>query len=151
TCALRRDGSPACWGAGTSASCTTDAGAGGCADRGQAMPPSGQRFIQISAGLAHTCGLRADGSVSCWGAGKPKGTGLNVDSGQAAPPSEGRYKFISAGTLHTCGVNAAHKTECWGMGPTPSDSGNALRAYAGLGLTCVLKGSSDPGLAAATC
>ena len=34
-------------------------------------------FTQISAGVNHTCGLRTDGSVTCWG---------NNSFGQATPP-----------------------------------------------------------------
>ena len=42
----------------------------------QATPPQG-RFASISAGLQHTCGVREDGSLACWG-----WDGL----GQASPP-----------------------------------------------------------------
>ena len=30
------------------------------------MPPGGE-FISVSAGNNHTCGVRTDGSVACWG------------------------------------------------------------------------------------
>ncbi|MDE2822915.1 MAG: RCC1 domain-containing protein, partial [Chloroflexota bacterium] len=33
---------------------------------GQATPPEGE-FASVSAGRFHTCGVRADGSVACWG------------------------------------------------------------------------------------
>ena len=33
---------------------------------GQATPPAGS-FVSVSAGWGHTCGLRSDGSVACWG------------------------------------------------------------------------------------
>ena len=45
--------------------------------QGQAAPPRGERFTAISAGAAHTCGLRVDGSAVCWG---------NNEHGQAEPP-----------------------------------------------------------------
>ena len=32
------------------------------------MTPSVERFVSISSGGDHTCGLRNDGSVFCWGA-----------------------------------------------------------------------------------
>ena len=43
---------------------------------GQASPPSGT-FIDFDAGSDHSCGIRTDGNVTCWG-----GDG----SGQATPP-----------------------------------------------------------------
>jgi alpha-tubulin suppressor-like RCC1 family protein len=44
-------------------------------------------FSQVSAGLYHTCGLRPDGTVECWGAN---------GSGQSSPPS-GAFTQVSAG------------------------------------------------------
>jgi alpha-tubulin suppressor-like RCC1 family protein len=35
-------------------------------DYGQTTPPTGQ-FRSISAGELHTCGIRMDNTVSCWG------------------------------------------------------------------------------------
>lgn len=36
------------------------------------------RFVAISSGESHTCGLREDGSAACWG---------DNDYGQASPPA----------------------------------------------------------------
>ena len=45
-------------------------------------PPHNERFVAISSGLAHVCGLRPDGSAVCWG----------LDSvGQASPPKNERF------------------------------------------------------------
>ncbi len=40
--------------------------AGGTNDYGQATPPAGT-FSQVSAGGYHTCGLKTDGTLACWG------------------------------------------------------------------------------------
>ena len=39
--------------------------------------PRNERFTEITAGFGHTCGIRQDGGISCWG---------NNDEGQATPP-----------------------------------------------------------------
>ncbi len=62
-------------------------------------------FTQVSAGGAHTCGLRADGVLTCWGSN---------DVGQARPPS-GAFAQVSAGVLYTCGLRADGSAACWGV------------------------------------
>ena len=61
-------------------------------------------FVSVSAGHTHTCGIRTNGSVACWG--------LGLD-GQASPP-DGAFTSVSAGALHTCGVRTDGSVECWG-------------------------------------
>ena len=70
-------------------------------------------FIQVSAGLFHSCGLRADGSIVCWGVSgederRVEATGL-IDS----PP--GTFSQISAGDLHSCALRRDGTVECWGQ------------------------------------
>jgi hypothetical protein len=137
TCGLKHDGLAVCWGAGKRARscalgdirCTPD-------QLGQSVAPTSEHFIQIASGVLHTCGLRADGSVLCWGLGVMK-QGSGFDFGQAAPQA-GPFLQISAGFYQSCGVTHQHKVECWGSGPTLSGSGSVLRVYAGQLMTCEL-------------
>ena len=68
TCGLRANGTVACWGAVTD---PPDADVyyakGRKVDYGQTRPPAGETFTAISAGGSYTCGLRANGTVACWG------------------------------------------------------------------------------------
>ena len=53
----------------------------------------GADFVQVSG--AHTCALRADGSVVCWG---------DDEFGQLRAPADERFTAIAAGGSHTCGL-----------------------------------------------
>ena len=65
----------------------------------------GGDFIQVSAGGSHTCALRSDGSVVCWG---------DDARGQLRAPENERFASISAGQAHTCGLREDGTTACWG-------------------------------------
>ena len=86
----------------------------GCAATGLssvgATTPSGRprfpdgRFAAVAAGGSHSCGLRADRSVTCWGGNW---------AGQPAPP-RGEFAAVSAGSAHSCGLRADGAVACWG-------------------------------------
>ena len=61
-------------------------------------------FVSVSAGERHTCGVKTDGSVDCWG---------SDSSGEATPPN-GSFLSVSAGGHHTCGLKADGSIDCWG-------------------------------------
>ena len=67
----------------------------GCAPAAWAedTPPPGLRPETISAGYWHTCGLKSDGTVVCWG--------YNYD-GQASPPA-GAFTQVSTGDITPAG------------------------------------------------
>ena len=68
-------------------------------------PVGGSGFTQISSGANHACGLRANGSIACWGS--------NV-FGQATPPTTGVFTSISSGDAHTCALRNDGAVVCWG-------------------------------------
>ncbi len=66
---------------------------------------TGARFQSVSAGTDHTCGVRTDETIVCWGGN---------DYGQALPV-EGRFISVSAGDRFTCGVRTDGGIACWGL------------------------------------
>jgi hypothetical protein len=100
--------------------------------------------LAVSAGGSHTCGLKGDGHILCWGndsslqvsqappttftqisAGDSHTCGLKDDgtamcwgqntNGQSTPPTD-MLKLISAGFEHTCGIKTNDTVLCWGNG-----------------------------------
>ena len=67
-------------------------------------------FASVSAGAIHTCGVKTDGSVECWGSNEDFEGGF---VGQATPP-EGDFVSVSAGFFHTCGMRTDGSVVCWG-------------------------------------
>ena len=62
-------------------------------------------FTEVSAGYDHSCGLRSDGTILCWGNGR---------NGETEPP-EGAFTAVSAGDGYTCGIKTDGSVACWGI------------------------------------
>ena len=110
---------------------------------------AGSRFRAVSAGGSHTCGVRSDGIIICWGANR---------FGQAAAPAGG-FSAVSAGDAHTCGVRSGGTVLCWGderFGQAAAPAGRFSAVSAGAEHSCGLRsdgaiicwGANDSGQAA---
>ena len=89
--------------------------------------PEGGSVIlaSVGAGMLHTCRVRTDGSLECWGSNEDFDGNV---VGQATPPS-GEFASVSAGRVHTCGVRSDGSVECWGA-DTPGQATTPLEAPA---------------------
>ena len=91
--------------------------------------PSLDSIASVSAALSHTCVVRTDETLDCWGKDL---------RGETSPP-EGPFTSVSAGRTHTCGVRTDQTVECWGWdggGKASPPNGEFASVSAGGGHTC---------------
>ena len=95
-------------------------------------PTAPSPFTTIDGGRDHTCGLRADGTVDCWGE--------NLDGQSDAP--RGSYTAVSAGDEHSCAIRSDRTVTCWGEngnGQAVAPSGEFTAVTAGTWHSCGLR------------
>jgi hypothetical protein len=105
---------------------------------GQTTPPD-DPFKQVSAGAYHSCGLRVDGTLACWGEDY-------LYFGIIIPPA-GTFKEVRAGWMHTCAIRTNGTMACWGYGLTGAQwplGGFFQQVGAGSGHSCALQLDSTP-------
>lgn len=131
------------------------------------MPIAGNlRFVQISVGFWHACGIARDGTAYCWGDDSegalgnhalPSRCGSSLDrlTCNASEPrqvsTQTRFTAISAGMMYSCGIAVGGAAYCWGAvsgdrGIGASHLGNATYAgyygpYRGSGLPVPVEGA----------
>ena len=136
TCALKNDGGVLCWGSGSSGQLGNDTSGHGVDHPvvvidgdGSNTPLSG--ISQISSGSSHTCALKNDGGVLCWGSGSSGQLGNDtiyssepygvdhpvvvIDGDGSSTPLSG-ISQISSGSSHTCALKNDGGVLCWGSG-----------------------------------
>ncbi|MEY3220334.1 MAG: hypothetical protein RIT27_1691 [Pseudomonadota bacterium] len=158
SCAIKSDDKITCWGQN---------------GFGQATPPVGDTFLQVSSGLYHSCGLKTDNTVVCWGEShygqnkSPNGTFKQLSSGMdhncaikrddetvicwgsnhvgESTPPVGKFKQVSAGKgAYSCGIREDNTAVCWGYQHSIiPTTENYKQIMAGLH-TCALKTNNDP-------
>jgi len=124
-CGLTSAGMAYCWGANYAGQLGNPTVVDGCAPYGCSTVPvpaaEGHTFTQIVTGVAHTCGLEADGTAWCWGSAQMLGAGNPSPlPGSSGPfPVAGGHSFVAltAGADHTCGLKATGAAYCWGGNP----------------------------------
>ena len=78
--------------------------------------------LDVDTGHSHTCAIRTDSTIVCWGS--------NTFGEASAPP--GTYKAVSAGDFHSCALKTDGTAACWGhpsgVGTPPFETLVALSA-----------------------
>ena len=135
TCALKSNGKVLCWGFGSVGQLGNDK-----SDETNKLPTyvvdgDGSSthltsIVQISVGAGHSCALKADGGVLCWGEGKngslgnnANGTANKKDHPVAVKSVDGTSNlggitYISAGRHYTCALSYTQNIYCWGFNST---------------------------------
>jgi len=83
----------------------------------EAPEESGSAWLAVSAGGFHTCGIRADHSLWCWGDNHYGQLGVGDTKKRAMPTQVGTgtdWADLVAGNAHTCATRTDHTLWCWG-------------------------------------
>lgn len=88
-------------------------------------------YQQVSAGGVHSCALKTDGEIACFG---------HDYFGQSTPPT-GTFTQVSAGVRHSCAVATDGSVQCWGRNrnnESAAPSGTFTRVSAGEFHSCAV-------------
>jgi alpha-tubulin suppressor-like RCC1 family protein len=126
SCGVSSTNQAYCWGynqfsqlgSGTNTGPELCEGAGGpfaCSTR-PVLVAGNLRFLQISAGSFHTCGVTTEHRLYCWGSGGGwLGDGTTKERSAPVLVAGGRlYRQVDAGLVHTCAVTTGSRAFCWG-------------------------------------
>lgn len=73
---------------------------------------------QVSTGRDHTCAVKNDGSLWCWGSNSFGQLGINSTVGQTFATQEATFantwSSVTAGGVHSCAIKLDRTAWCWG-------------------------------------
>jgi hypothetical protein len=105
---------------------------------GAAEASTGFEAGQFSAGGAHSCAIRADGSLVCWG---------DDSKGQLDGIPQGEFTAVSAGGAHSCAIRVDGTLACWGDDSKGQlegiPTGTFTAVSAGGAHTCAIRTADD--------
>ncbi|MBU1411776.1 hypothetical protein KKC22_09700 [Myxococcota bacterium] len=116
TCSIRSNDSVWCWGNNNFGS----VGDGTTTHRlvPTAVSTLGSGVTALAAGELHTCALKTDGSVWCWGKNDYGQLGDNSTTHRQVPTAVSALSSgvtaLAAGDLHTCAIKTDGSAWCWG-------------------------------------
>ncbi len=109
-----------CWGRNTEYQGGRGAGLTDDVDIPEVISMDGD-FVSIGVGNQHGCGLKADGTILCWGQNDHRQLGIGSELGTTAVEtypsrpivSTERFKYLSVGLNHSCAITESGLGYCW--------------------------------------
>ena len=135
TCALRTDGAVFCWGDNASGQLGDNSPTDRLLPTGVNGLGSGSGVVALSAGAQHTCALKSNHEVVCWGENDKGQLGNNSATDSAVPVTAVAANVstavaLSAGGSHTCAASFDGTVRCWGSGELGQLGDNVVDASA---------------------
>ncbi len=116
TCAVKTDGGLYCWGYNGYGQLGNGASSG--YKKSPPLSPVLTEVKEVSLGIEHTCAVKTDGGLYCWGLNDygQLGDGTNTNDRNTPPlsPVLTDVKDVSLGDTHTCAVKTDGGLYCWG-------------------------------------
>ncbi|MEP6729540.1 MAG: hypothetical protein ABJE10_02825 [bacterium] len=96
------------------------------ADRSITVPAASQGWTSVTVGGSHSCALRLDGALYCWGGNASGQLGIGAarghcgnrkvpcEAGPRAAQTSERFASVVAGQRHSCAISVARTLYCWG-------------------------------------
>ena len=95
---------------------------------------SASKYQAVDAGKNHTCGIKLDDTLECWGD--------NTQRQTDAP--EGQFLSVSAGGVYSCGIDFENQLACWGHAAIiPPPDGNYTHVSVGDKHACAVTAAVD--------
>jgi alpha-tubulin suppressor-like RCC1 family protein len=129
-CALSNNQELFCWGRNSQGQVAQPVGTSETIATPVQVAPTGWKWTSVSAGLKHTCAVRDDGTLWCWGgsnnATTPAGSvdgevGLGTPTGSSEVParvgSSNLWREVTASVrVNACALTVTDELWCWGNG-----------------------------------
>ncbi len=118
SCGIAVDSAAYCWGLPDGGRLgAPSCGASPCYATPQVVSGS-LKFVALSVGEVHSCGIAAGGAAWCWGSNLAGQLGVTRDTLSMGTPIEvsGGQSFarVAAASYHTCALTAGGAASCWG-------------------------------------
>jgi alpha-tubulin suppressor-like RCC1 family protein len=119
TCALHTDGTIACWGYNLYGQLGDGGTNNQFSTHDVVWMPGGSTAIAVTTGLDHTCALKGDGAMVCWGRNHygqlgDASTTQRTSAVTVGVPAGTKAIAIDAGRFHTCALLSGGSVTCWG-------------------------------------
>lgn len=147
TCAIKKDNSLWCWGYDSLGQ--LGLGSSYTGDKKTPTQVDAFSYLKVTAGLYHTCAIRMDNTLWCWGSNTDGqlGNALALDYQRSPIQVEDGtfYSDVFAGEYHTCAITLDGALQCWGYNYN-GQVGNGTSYLAGGSLDIPTPVSVDTGV-----